>query len=59
MLDCGEVKYSICCRASSKESRQLVLRRRELPDDFLKPGCGKGIVGYVMNLAGELLIGWW
>lgn len=31
---CGDSKYSIYCRASSKESGQLVLKRPELPNGF-------------------------
>ena len=32
--DCGERKYSIYCKAPSKEYGQLMLRRHKLPDGF-------------------------
>ena len=32
--DCGERKYSIYCKAPSKEYGQLMLQRHELPDGF-------------------------
>ena len=31
---CGEGKYSIYCRVSSKEKEQLTLKRPKLPDEF-------------------------
>ena len=30
----GEGKYSVYCRAPSKENRQLMLKRFEFPDGF-------------------------
>ena len=34
ILGCGEGKCNIYCRAPSNESRQLVLKRPKLPEDF-------------------------
>ena len=45
----GEGKYSICCRAPSKENGQLMLKRPELPMAFregvLKAMGGRGLQG--------------
>ena len=35
---CGEGKCSVYCRAPSKESRQPVLKRHQLPDGFQRKG---------------------
>ena len=49
----GEGKYSINCRAPSKESRQLVLRRPDLPKGFqgqvFKDRVREGVVGCVIS----------
>ena len=69
--DCGERKYSIYCKAPSKEYGQLMLRRHKLPDGFqgsvLKTvrECGGGEVtecvvhSYtVLCLVDSEVIGW-
>ena len=43
ILGCGEEKNSIDCRGTSKENRQLILKRPKLPDGFQ----GKGFQGSV------------
>ena len=60
---CGEGKCSVCCRAPSKESRQLVLRRPNHPESFqgkvFKDRIREGWCGVCDQLMDILLIGWW
>ena len=62
-LGCGEEKCSVYCRAPSKESRQLVLKRPELPEGFqgkvFKNRMREGCCGVCDQLVDILLIGWW
>ena len=58
--DCGGGAY---CRAQNKESRQLVLKRPELPDGFqgkvFKDKLREGSCGVHAQLMEILLTGWW
>ena len=63
LLGCDERKYSIYCRAPSKESQQLELKRPELLDGFqgdvFKDRVRGGEFGVCDELADILFIGWW
>ena len=52
-LRCGEAKYNVYCRALSKESRQLVLKRPELPEGFqgkvFKDRVREGVMGCMIS----------
>ena len=58
-----EGKCSVYCRALSKESRQLVPKRPELPEGFqgnvFKNKVREGGCGVCDQLVDILLIGWW
>ena len=60
---CGEGKWGIYCRAPSKESRQLMLKRLKLPNGFqgkvFKDRVREGSCGVHDQLVDILLIGWW
>ena len=62
-LGCGEGKCSVYCRASSKESRELVLKTPGLSDGFqgkvFKDRVRDGGCGVCDQLVDLLLIGWW
>ena len=62
-LGCGEGKYSMYRRAPSKESRQLVLKRPQLPEGFqrkvFKNRVREGVFGVCYQHMDILLIGWW
>ena len=51
---CGEGKYSVDCRAPSKENGQLMLRRPELPNPFqgrgFKSSVREGAAGCMISL---------
>ena len=51
-LGCSEGEFSVRCRVSSKENRQLMLRRPELRDGFQ----GRGFKGSVREGATEYVI---
>ena len=62
-LGCGEGSCSFYCKLPSKDSRQLVLKRPELPYGFqgkvFKDRLREGGCGVCDQLADILLIGWW
>ena len=62
-LGCGEGKYSVCCRAPSKENRQLMLKSSKLPDGFQRRVFKDNIRGKGCRVSDQLMniffIGWW
>ena len=56
---CGEGKYSIYCRASSKENRQLMIKRPKFLDGFQERVFKGNIWGEGCRGHDFLLIGWW
>ena len=60
---CGEGKYSVYCRVPSKENKQLVLKRPELPNGFQGRVFKSNIRGVGCRVPDQLvdvpLIAWW
>ena len=57
MPGCGEGECSVYCRAPSKESRWLVLKKPELPEDFwekvFKDSVRQGVFWGVWSASGQ------